>query len=579
MLKYQGETMILHIKERLKKSGIPVTAIILAGILITYLDILIVICQKVFIDRVLDADQYKWLSFIIIFVMILVLIQSVVSMISVYYTYCLKGKIQTVSTVSFLYKMMQLPVSYFEKNRDGDLLEQYKANEDIVEKIITDLLPMLVNILMGLLYLYSMLHLHRNLTFFCLAFFAVNSFLSRKLYKKIREYVRLELEYKGELQGYTVEGLRNMLQIKSVGAERFYFHKWCGYQQKVQSVAEKNLNQTIMYLSVIGLIDRLMQTGIVLTGALYIMDNEITLGIFTAFQVLLVNIVTPIDQLRNSGQILQKSAEQIHRVQHVFEEESDELIRKQRQVPLDDDVQKLKGHIEIKNVTFRYEKQSAPSVEQVSLDIEPGKCIGIVGASGSGKSTIIKLLSGLYEPEQGQILYDGIPIQCIDRSRFTRSIGIVDQQILLFHDTIEHNITLWDESIGKYEMILAATDAEIHTEIVGKENGYQTILVENGANLSGGQRQRIEIARALAKRPTILLLDEVTSSLDSETEKNVMEKIRNRGVTTFIVAHRLSTIRECDEILVMRGGRIVTRGSHHRLMEQSKEYQQLVNNQ
>jgi ABC-type bacteriocin/lantibiotic exporter with double-glycine peptidase domain len=243
-----------------------------------------------------------------------------------------------------------------------------------------------------------------------------------------------------------------------------------------------------------------------------------------------------------------------------------------------DRLEKLKGNIELRNVSFGYSPLAPPLIRDFNLSVRTGGKVAIVGGSGCGKSTITKLISGLYSPGGGEILFDGKPIREIDRSVFTGSIAVVDQEIILFEDTIANNIKMWDDSIEDFEMILAAHDAQLHEDILQREGGYRYKLSEGGKEFSGGQRQRLEIARALAQDPTIIILDEATSALDAKTEFEVVKAIENRGITCIVVAHRLSTIRDCDEIIVLDKGQIVERGTHDELYAKGGKYTELVSN-
>ncbi|MPM68278.1 putative multidrug export ATP-binding/permease protein [bioreactor metagenome] len=248
---------------------------------------------------------------------------------------------------------------------------------------------------------------------------------------------------------------------------------------------------------------------------------------------------------------------------------------------IDDNMEydKLSGAVEIKDITFGYSKFDKPLIENFNLVLKPGSRVAFVGSSGCGKSTLSKLISGLYQPWSGEILFDGKSIPEIDRSVFTGSLAVVDQDIILFEDTISNNIKMWDNSIEDFEMIMAARDAQLHEDIMQRDGGYNYKITEGGKDFSGGQRQRMEIARVLAQDPTIIILDEATSALDAKTEYEVIKSIKDRGITCIVVAHRLSTIRDCDEIIVLDHGEVIERGTHDELYAKNGMYTQLVSNE
>jgi len=282
----------------------------------------------------------------------------------------------------------------------------------------------------------------------------------------------------------------------------------------------------------------------------------------------------PARELITTGQSMQEIRTSMERIEDVMRYPADvpEIDIPQTTT----EYRKLTGRIEMRNVTFGYTSMGKPQIIDFNLTLEPGQRVAFVGASGSGKSTLVKLLSGLYQPWSGEILFDGQPISAIPREVFTGSVAVVDQEVILFEDTINNNLKMWDSSIENYEVILAARDAQIHADIVQREGGYSHRLLEGGKDFSGGQRQRMEITRVLAQDPTIVLMDEATSALDARTEFNVVESIANRGVTCIIVAHRLSTIRDCDEIIVMDRGKVVERGNHQSLLASGGLYTKLI---
>ena len=313
-------------------------------------------------------------------------------------------------------------------------------------------------------------------------------------------------------------------------------------------------------------------------GLLFTMSGHFSIGMLFGFQTLLTSFTAPVTQLTSARDLIREMRTDMERIEDVLEYPTDVSPDS---LKLNDNISytKLSGRVEMKNVTFGYSPLAKPLIENFSLTVEPGQKIAFVGASGCGKSTIAKLLTGLYKPWSGEILYDGQRMDTIDRNLFTGSVAKVDQEVTLFEDTIAANIKMWDNSIENFEMILAARDASIHADIIERDGGYNYILRENGKDLSGGQRQRLEIARVLAQDPTVLIMDEATSALDARTEAEVVQSVQERGITCIVVAHRLSTIRDCDEIIVMDQGHVVERGTHKELYEKGGLYKQLVSSE
>ena len=307
-----------------------------------------------------------------------------------------------------------------------------------------------------------------------------------------------------------------------------------------------------------------------------IMTGHFTAGLFLAFQACMTAFMTPVSQLISAGQSIQEMRSSIERISDVMDYPED--INANEEYDRDElaDAGKLSGNIEMKNVTFGYARLGEPVIKDFNLTVTPGQRIALVGSSGCGKSTIAKLLTGLFKPWNGDILFDGKPISEIPKPIFYGSLSMVDQDVVLFQDTIANNIRMWDKTIEDYDMILAARDADIHSDIMARKGGYQHELEENGHDLSGGQRQRIEIARVLAVDPSIIILDEATSALDARTESDISNYIHDRGITSIIIAHRLSTIRDCDEIIVLDHGEVVQRGTHRELMQEEGLYRNLI---
>jgi ABC-type bacteriocin/lantibiotic exporter with double-glycine peptidase domain len=313
------------------------------------------------------------------------------------------------------------------------------------------------------------------------------------------------------------------------------------------------------------------------------MDGYLTMGMLVAFQSLMMSFLQPFNQMVNLGGVLQDTKAYLTRLDDVFNYQTDKRFdtpspqnAKKDTTLMLSGKSKLSGVLEIKNISFGYSKLEPPLIENFSLTLTPGARVALVGGSGSGKSTIAKLISGLYEPWEGDILYDGLPFHQIPRYLMTNSLSLVDQDIFLFEGTVRDNITMWDETITDLEVTRAAKDACIHDDIASRMGGYYSLMGEGGDNFSGGQRQRIEIARALVINPSILIMDEATSALDTQTEKIIDDNLRKRGCTCVIVAHRLSTIRDADEIIVLKNGKVVERGTHEELMSKDGVYAGLI---
>jgi ABC-type bacteriocin/lantibiotic exporter with double-glycine peptidase domain len=378
------------------------------------------------------------------------------------------------------------------------------------------------------------------------------------------------------LQGVTMTGLKNMETIKSMGGEWVFYEQW---EHAFANALNARVRSTMSMMGVgaIPLMVLHMCNALILClGAWYILQGELTPGMLLATQGLASSIIYPINNTVKSAQRLFQShaaMERLEEVNNTAKEYADMVIPDESDLP---ERTKLRGEIELRNVTFGYDRSLPPILNHFSLKINAGESVAFVGFSGCGKSTIAKLISGLYEPWEGEVLLDGVPLKQINRALVINSLSVVNQDITLFEGSIADNIKMWDESIEDFTMVMAANDAQIHKDIAERPGAYKAMLSENGKNFSGGQRQRIEIATALAKDPTILIMDEGTSALDPKTEELVMQHIRNLGITQVLIAHRLSTIRDCDQIYVMENGQIQQHGTHDELMQQEGLYSKLM---
>ena len=532
------------------------------------------VTSRIFMDRLLTGTNSNWLYPFITFLTILAVIQLIVAWAQAIYSLKINGKMAVIGSTTYMWKILRMPIEFFSQRLAGDIQSRLGLNASIAGTLVGTFAPLLLNTVMMIFYLVLMLKQSAMLTLIGLVTLIVNIIMSRIISNKRMNISRVQMRDAGKLEATTVTGISMIETIKSSGAENGYFQKWAGYQASVnaQNVKAAKTNQFIGMVP--AFFSTLANYAVLIVGIWMTMQGRFTLGAVMMFQGFLGSFMAPAMTLVSAGQTIQEMRTQMERVEDVMEYPEDpNVIEKDTEVK---NMTKLRGNVELKNVTFGYSRLEEPLIRDFSLKMKTGDRIALVGASGCGKSTISKLVSGLYRPWSGEILFDGKPREAYPREVIVGSLAVVDQDIIMFEDTVANNIKMWDESIQDFEMIMAARDAQIHDDIIRLSGGYQHKLTSGGKNLSGGQRQRLEIARVLAQDPMIIILDEATSALDARTEYEVVKAIRDRGITCIVVAHRLSTVRDCDEIIVLDHGSVVERGTHDELMAKGGAYAELV---
>lgn len=572
------QSMISYAKKRLVGAGAAIVFVTLTAIISSLLGVITPAFSRIFLDRLLTHENPDWLMpFTLAFAGIGV-VQLIVAWIQAVYSLRISGKLAMVGNTTFMWKLLRMPMEFFSQRMAGDIQGRQQSNAMIAEQLVNTFAPLALEAIMMVFYLVVMLRYSVMLTLIGLLSVVANLVISRIISKKRINITRVQMRDAGKLAGTTVAGIEMIETIKASGAENGFFEKWAGYQASVNTnkVRFLRMNQILGLLP--GLINSVCGTAVLVTGVFLAMEGEFTVGMIMAFQGFLSSFVSPAMTLISAGQSLQEMRTDMERIEDVMKYPSDPVFKNNVEAE-EGEYDKLSGNIELKNVTFGYSRLAEPLIKDFSMTLKPGSRVAFVGPSGCGKSTLSKLISGLYQPWSGEILFDGKPMSQIDRGVFTGSLAVVDQDIILFEDTIANNIKMWDNSIEDFEMIMAARDAQLHEDIMQREGGYQYKLTEGGKDFSGGQRQRMEIARVLAQDPTVIILDEATSALDAKTEYDVVRSIKDRGITCIVVAHRLSTIRDCDEIIVLDHGNVVERGTHEELMKNGGAYTQLVSNE
>ncbi len=562
-------------RKRLKGAGAAVAFVLLSTVVGYLFGIINPIFSRFFMDRLLTGENRELLMPFILLLSVMSLAQVTVAWVQAIYSRKIDGKMSIVGSSEYMWKVLRLPMEFFSQRMAGDILQRQSTNASIASTLVNTLTPLLLNTIMMFFYLFVMLRMSVVLTCVGLVTVVLNLLVSQIISKKRVNITRVQMRDAGKLASATVSGIQMVETIKSSGAENGYFQKWAGYQASVntQKVKYAKLNQ---YLGTIpSFLSAVANAAVLVIGVGLCMKGEFTLGAIMAFQGFLSSFMSPAMTLVSAGQTIQEMRTSMERVEDVMEYPLDPNYSDS---PLVEgaDYSKLSGAVELKNVSFGYSRLGKPLIENFSMSMKPGSRVAFVGTSGCGKSTLSKLISGLYQPWSGEILFDGKPMSAIDRGVFTGSVAVVDQDIVLFEDTIANNIKMWDNSIEDFEMILAARDAQIYDDIMARDGGFYGMLTEGGKDLSGGQRQRIEIARVLAQDPSVIIMDEATSALDAKTEFELVKAVKDRGITCIVIAHRLSTIRDCDEIIVLDKGKVIERGTHDELFAKGGYYTELI---
>jgi NHLM bacteriocin system ABC transporter peptidase/ATP-binding protein len=562
------------LRRRFKDAAGPMTYVLLAGFFLVLPGLVIPAFSRIFVDQVLVARLVDWQRPLLIGLLLAGALCGGLTWLQSRYLLRFETRLAVTASARFLNHLFRLPIAFFAQRYAGDLTRRVQLNDTVAQFLSHELTANTIGVFLIVFYASVMAVYDIGMTVVAVGIALVNLAVLQGVLRKCDDLNQRLLQDLGKFYGSTMSGIGMIETLKATGSENDFFAQWSGHQAKLVN-GRQSVGIIALLLGVAPpFLMALATIAVLFIGGLQVMNGRLSVGMLVAFQALLIGLLTPVNQLVGLGQRLQSMRGNIVRLDDV-------LFYPQTPVPKagTDSASAphaLSGRIEMKNVTFGYSRLEPPLIEDFCLRLEPGDRVALVGGSGSGKSTLSKLLAGLYEPWSGEILFDGFSRHEIPRQILTNGLALVDQHILLFEGTIRDNLTLWDATVQEEDILHAAADACIHEDIAARQHGYSGTVAEGGSNFSGGQRQRLEIARALAKNPAVIVLDEATSALDAATEQQVSERLRRRGCSCVIVAHRLSTIRDCDEIIVLDRGKVAERGTHEELMRQAGVYANLI---
>ena len=566
------------LRRRLAGNGTALLFLVLAGLALVLPGMVIPVFTSVFIDRVLVGGLAGWEGPLVAGMLGTALLVAALTWLQKHYLLKLETRIALSTSAQFFWHVLRLPVAFYQQRSAGDIGARVGIADRVANILSEDVVAGVLGVITATFFAAIMMFYDFTMSLITIGIVGINVLVLRWVSAR-----RVELNQKmaidrGKVIGTSMNGLMLIETLKASGAESDFFSRWAGYQARLTNSSQE-MSRTSIALDLLPRFLTAANAALVLgIGGARVMAGDMTIGMLVAFQALVASFVTPVNALVALGGKIQGFQGDMDRLDDVMSQPSEDIARSERaDVTLQS--AKLEGRLELRNVTFGYSRLEAPLLENFSMTLEPGQRIALVGGSGCGKSTISKLVVGLYEPWEGEILFDGKLRDAWPRRQLLNSMAAVDQDIALFSGTIRENLSMWDETVSQTVMVSAAKDACVHDVISARPGGYDSLVAEGGANFSGGQRQRLEIARALASNPRLLVLDEATSALDPLTEQTVDANLRRRGCACLIVAHRLSAVRDCDEIIVLEMGKVVERGTHQELLELNGTYARLIANE
>jgi ATP-binding cassette subfamily C protein len=575
------------VRSRLAGSAGSIAFCIGAGLLLAVPALVLPTFTQVFLDGVVGERRQDWLVPVLCGVGASGLLTAALTALQRSQFRRLRLALSVRLASRFFWHLIRLPISFYSQRFAGEIASRSSLNEELAHLLSGALASTAIDLVMMVFFAALMFQYDVVLTSIGIAAAAVNVFALRRLGQRcVEPNMRLQRD-SGMVYGESIAALCSMETLKASGQESGFFAKWSGHYAKATNTRQELELANTRLAWVPRFLAQATTATVLLVGGLRVIDGQITIGMLVAFQALMASFMAPVSSVVQLGSTIQTLEGTLARLDDVLANPVEaQAAGGSAGAPAPGapaaggdgppSLVRLAGRVEFRNVSFGYSPLDPPLIEDFDLDIRPGQRVALVGGSGSGKTTISNLMCGLYSPRSGVIAFDGIPRAEVPRALMLNSFAAVGQDIFLFAGTVRENLTLWDPTVPEENLVRACADAGVLDVVLALPGGFDGMLLEGGINLSGGQRQRLEIARALVHNPSILVLDEATSALDSETEAAVDRNLRLRGCTCLIVAHRLSTIRDSDEILVLDRGQVVERGTHEQLWAADGAYAALI---